>query len=47
VLKKEEVPPCLLGDPRKKTGARLGWTSWLTTAPLPRDADDVVFESPV
>jgi type VI secretion system protein ImpH len=37
VLKKAEVPASRLG-----TFGRLGWTTWLKTAPAPRDADDLV-----
>lgn len=41
VLRKEDVPPCKLGAPG--AGARLGWTSWLQTAPAAQDADQAVF----
>lgn len=29
-LKREEVPPCILGDP-SSTGPKLGWTTWAMT----------------
>ncbi|HWN93610.1 MAG TPA: type VI secretion system baseplate subunit TssG [Methylomirabilota bacterium] len=37
VLRKEEVPDVKLGV----TG-KLGWTTWMKSAPLPHDADDLV-----
>ena len=36
VLKKDEVPPLVLGQQ-----SQLGWTTWLTSQPPPRDADDL------
>lgn len=36
VLRKEEVPPLKLGE-----GSQLGWTTWLVSQPLARDADDL------
>jgi len=39
ILRKEEVPPLKLG-----AGGRLGWTTWLTSRPMPRDADDLVLQ---
>lgn len=39
ILKKEEVPPLKLGG-----GGRLGWTTWMTSKPMPRDADDLVLQ---
>ena len=39
VLKKEEVPPLKMG-----TVGQLGWTTWLTSKPMPRDADDLVLQ---
>jgi type VI secretion system protein ImpH len=41
VLKREEVPPCELGR-EGKSGSRLGWVSWVKTAPLGRDLDDTI-----
>jgi type VI secretion system protein ImpH len=41
VLRAGEVPDIALG----KTG-RLGWTTWMKTKPLPRDADDLVLQPP-
>jgi type VI secretion system protein ImpH len=40
ILKKEEVPPLVLGE-----GTRLGWTTWLTSRPLDRDADDLKLDA--
>ncbi len=42
VLKAQEVPHCRLGD-KGQGGPRLGWSSWLKTAPFVRDADDARF----
>lgn len=38
VLRRDEVPALRLGS----GGARLGWTTWLTSRPLTHDPDDVV-----
>ncbi len=40
ILQKEEVPPLVLGE-----GTRLGWTTWLTSRPLPHDADDLKLDA--
>jgi type VI secretion system protein ImpH len=40
ILKKEEVPPLVLG-----AGTRLGWTTWLTSQPLDHDADDLKLDA--
>lgn len=40
ILKREEVPPLKLGE-----GTQLGWTTWLTTQPLDRDADDLKLDA--
>lgn len=40
VLKRQDVPMMQLG--KKSTGARLGWTTWLRTAPADRDRGDLV-----
>ena len=40
ILKQEEVPKMKLG-----TTGRLGWTTWLTSGPLGRDADDLVLQT--
>ena len=40
ILKKEEVPPLVLGE-----GTRLGWTTWLTSQPLEQDADDLKLDA--
>lgn len=42
VLRKEEVPPCVLGA-TDGGQARLGWSAWLRGAPFRRDADDPVY----
>src|SRR5262249_45904204 len=41
VLNKDEVPSIQMG----KSG-RLGWTTWLKTAPFTHDADDLVLQPP-
>lgn len=40
ILKKEEVPPLVLGE-----GGQLGWTTWSATKPLERDADDLELDA--
>jgi type VI secretion system protein ImpH len=40
ILKREEVPPLVLG-----AGTRLGWTTWLTSRPLERVADDLKLDA--
>ncbi len=40
ILQKEEVPPLQLGE-----GTRLGWTTWLSSQPLARDADDLKLDA--
>lgn len=40
VLRKEEVPPLKLGEQ-----SQLGWTTWLTSQPLARDADDLKLDA--
>lgn len=42
VLNADEVPRCQLGD-KGEGGPRLGWSSWLKTAPFVRDAEDATF----
>ena len=37
VLKKEEIPPLRLGQV-----GQLGWSTWVHSQPIPRDADDLV-----
>lgn len=37
-LKREEVPPCILGDPFG-AGPRLGWTTWLSSPSVSFDYD--------
>ena len=39
ILKREDVPPLQLGET-----ARLGWTTWLMSQPLGRDADDLMLK---
>ena len=40
ILKREEVPPLKLGEE-----TQLGWTTWLTSQPLDRDADDLKLDA--
>ncbi len=40
ILRKEEVPPLRLGE-----GSQLGWTTWLTSQPPDRDADDLKLDA--
>ena len=40
ILKREEVPPLKLGEE-----TQLGWTTWLTSQPLGRDADDLKLDA--
>jgi type VI secretion system protein ImpH len=42
VLKAEDVPEAQLTS-EGTIGARLGWNTWIRTAPFPTDADDSVF----
>ena len=42
VLRKEDVPPCHLSP--LGLGPRMGWNTWLSSQPRPRDATDPVFE---
>jgi len=41
VLNKDDVPACRVGS--GADGSRLGWSTWLTSAPFVRDADEAVF----
>jgi len=41
ILKREEVPRCEIGTENGAT-PRLGWVSWLKSAPLPRDPNDTI-----
>jgi type VI secretion system protein ImpH len=43
VLRKEDVPECQLAD-GNGAGPRLGWNTWVRSAPYPRDAGDAVFD---
>jgi len=43
VLRASEVPGCRFDS---DVPMRLGWNTWLLSAPHPRDADDVVFQLP-
>lgn len=40
VLRKEEVPPLVLGE-----GSRLGWTTWLSSQPPEHDADELKLDA--
>lgn len=42
VLRRDEVPGCLLGGEGDDTGAqpRLGWSTWMKSAPFSRDPDE-------
>lgn len=42
LLKAEEVPGCYLSE-QSSYAPLLGWTTWLSTEPREKDADDVVF----
>jgi type VI secretion system protein ImpH len=43
VLRREDVPACELGD--EAAGApRLGWSTWVKSAPFQRDCDDTVLQ---
>lgn len=41
ILERKGVPPCELGAD-EETGPRLGWVSWVKSAPFGRDPDDTV-----
>ncbi len=41
ILKREDVPRCQI-NLESETSPRLGWASWLKSAPLSRDPDDTV-----
>lgn len=41
ILKREEVPRCEVGT-EDGAAPRLGWVSWLKSAPVPRDPDDTI-----
>lgn len=41
VLRREEVPPCELGDDTP-AAPRLGWSTWVKSSPLQRDPDETV-----
>lgn len=43
VLRENQIPSVRLGG-SPVTGARLGWTTWMTTGSLGRDGDDLVTE---
>jgi type VI secretion system protein ImpH len=43
VLKKEEAPPCELGAD-SATAPRLGWLTWVRSAPMQRDPDDSILQ---
>jgi type VI secretion system protein ImpH len=39
ILKKEEVPAARLG-----ASGRLGWSTWTKSAPMPRNADNLILD---
>jgi type VI secretion system protein ImpH len=41
VLKREEAPACELGNDAA-AAPRLGWSTWIKSAPLQRDPDETV-----
>jgi type VI secretion system protein ImpH len=41
VMAREEVPPCILGEPAAPAPT-LGWCSWLNTSALQRDPDETI-----
>jgi len=43
VLKASEIPSCKM-EPTRGKAPRLGWNSWLTRKPMPRNSEDAVFE---
>lgn len=43
ILRREDVPPCELSA-EPEAGCRLGWTSWVKSAPFARDPGDTIFE---
>jgi type VI secretion system protein ImpH len=46
VLKKEEATGTRLGAAPSEGGARLGWTSWIMSDPLPEDPDQLILRGP-
>jgi type VI secretion system protein ImpH len=43
ILRRQDVPPCELAA-AASPGPRLGWTTWMKSAPFRRDPADLVFE---
>jgi type VI secretion system protein ImpH len=43
ILQASDVPPCHLGA-EAGSAPRLGWNTWLSSAPFTHDADDAVFD---
>jgi type VI secretion system protein ImpH len=41
VLRREDVPPCELGEDTAEA-PRLGWSTWMKSAPLARDPDETI-----
>lgn len=46
VLRKEEATGTRLGASAAEGGARLGWTSWIMSDPLPTDPDQLILRGP-
>jgi type VI secretion system protein ImpH len=42
VLRREEVPPCALDGGDDETLPRLGWSTWMKSAPFSRDPDETI-----
>ena len=43
VLNREDVPPCVLGDPAE-TAPQLGWSTWVKPAGMGRDPDETILQ---
>jgi type VI secretion system protein ImpH len=45
VLRRDQIPPCILPDATATDGPRLGWNSWVASLPALADAGDAVFDA--